>query len=534
MSDSRDRGLFSAVIAIAAGIELKATLRRIIQAAAELVDAKYAALGVVGPDGTLVEFVHTGLDEATAAQIGSLPTGRGVLGLLIEHPVAIRVADLGNHAVSVGFPPGHPPMESFLGVPVRVRGAVFGNLYLTEKRSGTGFTPEDERTVMALAAAAAVAIENARLFERTRRGERWHRASAEVSEALLAHTDLEKVIALIATSAREIAGANLALVALPNPDSTLDVEVADGDLSVELPSPGYRIAAGSVIERAFISRQTEIESNCAVVGGLVFNTVAALPLVTHERVVGVLVLAWTTAGDSREALQVAESFASQATVSLVLAEAQQEQERLAVFQDRDRIARDLHDLVIQRLFATGMLLQSTSRGQNLSGEVEERLSRAVDELDETIREIRQTIFALHQPVTGPAAGVRGRLLNEVSQSGALMGLQPGVRFVGPVDAGVSDDLADHLVAALREALANVAKHANAKKVDIIVMVDGADIVLSVVDDGVGINPDGFSAHSGLANLSARAQDLGGTCVLERMASAGGTRLVWQVPRSASG
>ncbi len=531
MSDSRDRGLFSAVIAIAAGIELKATLRRIIQAAAELADAKYAALGVIGPEGTLIEFVHTGVDEATVRQIGNLPSGKGVLGLLIDNPVAIRVADLGGHPASIGFPPGHPPMKSFLGVPVRVRGEVFGNLYLTEKRSGSVFTAEDERTVMALAAAAAVAIENARLFERTRSGERWHRAAAEVSEALLAHSPIGEVIALIATSAREIAGADLAVVALPNPDGTLDVEVAEGEKAAGHPSPGYRIPVESVIGRAFSSRKNEFDFDWSLEGGPVFSAVAALPLVTIDRVIGVLALAWSSPGDSREALQVAESFAKQATVSLVLAEAQQEQERLAVFQDRDRIARDLHDLVIQRLFATGMLLQSTSRGQNLSPEVEERLSRAVDELDETIREIRQTIFALHEPLTGPSTGVRGRLLNEVSLSGATMGLQPGMRFVGPVDASVDDALADHLVAALREALVNVAKHAKAKKVDVIVMVKETNIVLSVTDDGVGINPDGFSAHSGLANLSARAQDLGGTFALERVSAEGGTRLVWQVPNS---
>ena len=214
----RDRGLFTAVVSVAAGLELGATLRRIVQAAVELVDATYGALGVINADGRLGEFVHVGIDGATAERIGDLPTGDGILGLLVEHPVPIRLENLSSHPASSGFPAGHPRMDSFLGVPVRVRGEVFGNLYLTEKRTGTGFTSEDERTVMALAAAAAVAIENSRLYERTRQREQWQQAVADIANSVLAGTDPEEVLALVANRARSLTGADVALVALPDDD----------------------------------------------------------------------------------------------------------------------------------------------------------------------------------------------------------------------------------------------------------------------------------------------------------------------------
>jgi signal transduction histidine kinase len=227
-----------------------------------------------------------------------------------------------------------------------------------------------------------------------------------------------------------------------------------------------------------------------------------------------------------------ESFAAQASMTLALAQARREQERLAVYEDRDRIARDLHDLVIQRLFATGILLQGATRLGDLDPSVDQRLNRAVDELDETIKEIRQTIFALQEPVHGPASGLRGRVLRETSQSAALLGFDPAVRFVGPIDSMVTPAIADQLIAALREALANAAKHAQAARVEVVVQLDGDQVELLVTDDGFGISDDGPTRKSGLANLSARAQDLGGVCSLQRASTQGGTRLMWRVPLDA--
>ncbi len=266
-------------------------------------------------------------------------------------------------------------------------------------------------------------------------------------------------------------------------------------------------------------------------GTPLFGPALVIPLSTAERVLGVLMLVW---GDEhahfpRDVLELAGSFGSQAAVTLILAQARREHERLAVYEDRDRIARDLHDLVIQRLFATGMMLQGTTRIDDVPEAAAERVSRAVDELDETIKEIRQTIFALHEPVDGPSASARGRVLREISQSAALLGFEPSVRFVGPVDSMLGTEATDHLIAALREALTNAAKHAQARRVTVVVQLDQGDVLLLVTDDGVGIAEEGPGRRSGVANISARAQDLGGSCRLERVSDKGGTRLTWRVP-----
>ena len=546
----RERGLFTAVVSVAAGLELGATLRRIVKAAVELVDATYGALGVLDGEGGLGEFVHVGIDGLTAARIGDLPAGKGILGLLVDHPVPIRLEDLSAHPSSAGIPPGHPRMTSFLGVPVRVRGEVFGNLYLTEKRTGTGFTSEDERTVMALAAAAAVAIENARLYERTRQREQWQYAVADIANAVLADEESDEVLALIANRSRALTGADVALVALPDEDGRLAVEIVDGHdpaasegtdeiLRIVGGWSGQRVPTGSIAHDVMIDRTSRVEPTSARVLALDgpaprFGPSLSIPLSTADRVLGVLVLVWSDESGRlpRDVLELAGSFGSQAAVTLVLAEARREHERLAVYEDRDRIARDLHDLVIQRLFATGMMLQGTTRIPDVPDTAAERVSRAVDELDETIKEIRQTIFALHEPVDGPSSSPRGRVLRETSQSAALLGFEPSVRFAGPVDSMLTPEIGDQLVAALREALTNAAKHAEARRVEVIVQIDRGDVVLVVTDDGVGIDDDGGGRRSGVANVAARAQDLGGSCRLERVSHDGGTRLTWRVPLDA--
>ncbi len=551
--DHRDRGLFTAVVSVAAGLELGATLRRIVQAAVELVDATYGALGVIGPGGGLGEFVHVGVDSATAGRIGDLPDGRGILGLLIDHPVPIRLENLADHPASAGFPPGHPRMTSFLGVPVRVRGEVFGNLYLTEKRTGTGFTSEDERTVMALAAAAAVAIENARLFERTRQREQWQEAVADIANAVLAGSDADEILALIAHRARTLTGADVALVALADDDGELVVEIVDGRGSPDDPGvavavqevldivsswDAQRIPPASAARDVLMDRSGRInvssDAVLALDGEQRFGPSLVAPLSTADRVLGTLVLMWLDehAHVQNDVLDLARSFASQAAVTLVLAQARREHERLAVYEDRDRIARDLHDLVIQRLFATGMMLQTTTRVADVPDAAAERVSRAVDELDETIKEIRQTIFALHEPVEGPTSSARGRVLRETSQSAALLGFEPAVRFAGPVDSMLTPEVTNQLVAALREALTNAAKHADARRVEVIVQIDKGQVLLVVTDDGVGLDEQGPGRRSGVANISGRAQDLGGSCRLERVSHEGGTRLTWCVPLDA--
>jgi len=555
---NRENGLFAAVVSVAAGLELNSTLRRIVQAAADLVDATYGALGVIGPDDRISEFVHVGIDTWTAEQIGDLPSGRGILGLLVAHPVPIRLDDLAKHPASVGFPEGHPSMGTFLGVPVRVRGEVFGNLYLTEKRNGLSFTAEDERTVMALAAAAAVAIENARLYERTRTRERWQLAVADIANSVLGGSEADEVLALIANRARALTGADVVFVALGE-ESGLAVEIVDGRtdpveggprasderaataqavLDCVSSWPDQRIPEGSIAYDVMQQRSTVVDPHgagviaCSDYGSL--GPALIIPLSTQDRALGVLVLVWTDEHDfvPQDTMDLAASFGSQAAVTLVLAEARREHERLAVYEDRDRIARDLHDLVIQRLFATGMMLQGTTRIDNVPDAVTDRVSRSVDELDETIKEIRQTIFALHEPVDGPSSSARGRVLREISQSASLLGFEPAVRFTGPVDSMLAPEIAEHLMAALREALTNAAKHAEAGRVEVIVQIEGGDVVLVVSDDGVGIAADGPGRRSGVANIDSRAHELGGSCRLERVSAEGGTRMTWRVPLDA--
>lgn len=526
-----DRGLFSAVVAVAAGLELSATLRRIVQAAIDLVDATYGALGVLDSDGRLADFVHVGLTGEQADRIGSLPEGRGILGLLTDHPVPIRLECLSDHPKSVGFPDNHPQMNSFLGVPVRVRGEVFGNLYLTEKRGGGSFSSDDERTVMALAAAAAVAIENARLYERSRRREEWQKALTEIATTVLEGGDAEEALALIAQRARELMSADVAAIALPV-DEDLRVEFVEGEAGIV----GALVREDSITYQAYAEGVAKSSEQCTIGDLEMVGSAIAVPLRTPDRILGVLTAMRFVdspvsihAPGSRELLELAEPFASQAAVTLVLAEAQLGQQRLAVYQDRDRIARDLHDLVIQRLFATGMSLQGTSRLSGVPEDAHDRIGRAVDELDETIKEIRHTIFALHEPVDGPNSTLRGRVMRETAQAAASLGFEPAVRFVGAVDSAVSDDSTEHLIAALREILANAAKHAQASRVDVVVALEDSDVILTATDDGIGIPADGPGRRSGVANMSARAQELGGECSADRVSESGGTRVIWRVP-----
>lgn len=547
MADDHERGLFSAVVAVAAGLELGATLRRIVQAAVDLVDASYGALGVLGPDGHLTEFVHVGIDQATQRTIGELPRGRGILGLLVNHPTPIRLDDMTTHPSAVGFPPGHPVMRSFLGVPVRVRGQVFGNLYLTDKRGAEGFSTADERIVTALAAAAGVAIDNARLYERSVLRERWQASVAEMHAAVLEGADAGEVLTIASTRAAELVRASAALVALPSPAGVLRVEIvvtdqigrstsrwqvmavppqeADlPDLSTwrgsPLPTDGpiaHCFATGEPVEG--VERMGEHEPGVAVL---------ALPLRTPERVLGVLALvphAGTTLTHDQH--ELAKNVAGQAALALMLARGRLEQERLVLLEERDRIARDLHDLVIQRLFATGISLSGAARVPDTPEKVVDRIESAVDNLDATVKEIRATIFELHQPVGVAEGGLRGRVLEEAAAAAVLLGHAPATRFSGTVDASVDDALAADLLGALREALANVAKHAAAERVEVLVAVEHDSVVLQVTDDGVGI-PRVLSRRSGLLNLAERAARYGGVCTIEAR-PAGGSVLTWQAP-----
>jgi signal transduction histidine kinase len=529
----RLHGLLEAVVAVAAGLELPQTLRRIVEAGVELVDARYGALGVVGPDRRLVEFVHTGIPTEQAALIGPLPQGRGILGLLIERPEPIRLDDLGTHPASYGFPPHHPRMRTFLGVPIRVRGEVFGNLYLAEKRGSARFSEEDEQVVLALAAAGGVAIENARLYFEAQQRERWLRASTAIATSVLSGRPAADVLDLVAARARQLAAADLAGIALSEPDGTLVLEAVDGDDFDGL--VGARLPADSLSAQV-VARAAPVAIDDATgddrlyrpfVDEVSAGPMMLVPLGTPERVLGTLLVLNHKGGASfpAQVLDMVQSFAGQAALAIVLAEAQQDRSRLAVFEDRDRIARDLHDLVIQRLFATGMMLQGVGRMVDRP-DTTARIQRAVDELDETIREVRSTIFALQAPATEETPSLRARVLAEAARAARALGFDPTVSFAGAIDTRVPDAIGEQVLAALREALANVARHAHASRAVVLLEASPDEVCLTVTDNGVGIGPHG--RRSGLRNLVRRAEDLDGSCGFEPV-DPHGTRLRWCVP-----
>ncbi|MCW2601178.1 MAG: histidine kinase [Frankiales bacterium] len=515
----RMKALLEAVTTISGELDLQVVLRRIAEAAALLVDARYAALGVIATDGSLAQFVTVGLDEEQTERIGPLPHGLGLLGELIRHPQPLRLPDLRAHPSSYGFPANHPPMTTFLGVPIRVRGQVFGNLYLTDKRSGE-FDDGDEALVLGLAAAVGITVENARLYEGSQRRERAAAATTEITTSLLSGAEPETVLELAAERAGALLAADLGLIAL-HYGSRLLIEVSWGPAKS---SPAGTLTAdgplGAVLDsgepRVFEPRQLS-----HVWPGIELGAAVAVPLGA-----GVCVAARASPGLPFTAEEVAEltSFAAQATVALELAQRRRDTERLSVYDDRDRIARDLHDLVIQRLFATGMQLEGAVR-QIADPVPQGRVRQAVDDLDQTIREIRSSIYALQHEPHLDSPSLRARVLEVVDAGEELLGFAPSLRLSGLLDTTVPEHLVDDVVCVLREALSNAARHAKATAVSVLVEASD-DVVVRVVDDGVGVPLGG--RRSGLRNLAERAALAGGRFAAQPGAT-GGTDLLWRAP-----
>jgi len=521
------QGLLEAVLAVGAGLELDSTLQRIVQAAVDLVGARYGALGVLGARDDLSEFVYVGIDGGTREHMGHLPEGKGLLGLLIEDPSAIRLLDLSRHPASVGFPANHPPMHSFLGVPVRVRDEVFGNLYMTEKKDAAEFTVDDQVVLQALAAAAGVAIENARLFERSRMRERWVEATAEINSELLGGASGEVALQLIAQRTLELLGADCALIVLGDDEHTPHVTAAAG-LSVDH-LVGADLAVGDSAVQEVLRRGTpklvgDLEGHLGDVPD-VFGPGVAVPMRVGAAVTGVL-LAARRKGEAPfqpDQVPVLAYFADQAALALELADKQRSQRLLDVLADRDRIARDLHDHVIQRLFSTGLSLQGTVKRLG-DGEIRARVRTAVEQLDQTVLEIRTSIFDL-QDAGDSGVGLRRRLLDLIADLSADAPFSPSVRMSGTVDNSVSDEIGEHAVAVVGEAVSNALRHARAT--ELVVTVEATDeLVISVVDNGVGMPGD--VARSGLRNVDQRAIGLGGSLAVTSEPS-GGTRLTWRAP-----
>ncbi|MGH3736070.1 MAG: sensor histidine kinase [Micromonosporaceae bacterium] len=530
-SRERLRGLLDAVVAIGTDLDLPAVLDRIVASACDLVGARYGALGVIGPERRRLVAFHThGLSEAERKRIGDLPQGHGILGLLIEEPEVIRLPDLSAHPRSYGFPANHPPMSSFLGVPVRIREQVFGNLYLTEKQDAAEFTDDDQEIALALAAAAGVAIENARLYEQGRRRQRWLEVSAEITDLLLGEVDQAEALRLVARRAHETAGVDLALILLREdaaPDE-LVVEVAVSDAVAAL--EGTRVRLGDDPLTSVLSeRQPAIVEDLGKITdwpvSMESGPGVVVPLATADTVYGVLAVAARRGGPATYTpteIGLVEAFAGQAALAMERARAQRDRSMLAVLEDRDRIARDLHDLVIQRLFATGLQLQSTIPLAART-EVVKKLNQAVEDIDSTIRDIRTSIFQLR---AAAERDLRHELRMVASEAGTALGFAPAVQLSGPLHSAVPDKVRPELLAVLREALSNAARHANARSVTATVEITDGSVRLTVTDDGRGLGD--AEPRGGLRNMAERAARLGGECEVAT-GTDGGTVVRWQAP-----
>jgi signal transduction histidine kinase len=531
-AQARVQHLLDAFLSVSTGLDLPSTLRRIVESACDLVDAQYGALGVLrhGGDG-LSAFIHVGVDEETATRMGHLPEGKGVLGQLITEPYPLRIADLGSHPSSVGFPPHHPPMKSFLGVPVLVRGEVFGNLYMTEKRHGE-FTAEDEAVLTALAGAAGIAIDNAHLYEESEVRRRWLAAIADVRALLLEAPTAEAAMSLIVERIARLTEADAAwLLTGPEPETGVYTVAAQSgdelpDLTTELltaaESPVLQAVeqAGAMITLdlstvAYDSRTPHVDWGPCLAVPLSGTHIDRYVIITTRR-------AGAPPFDPTMAPLVT-AFADQATAALDMAARQRLARQLDVYEDRDRIARDLHDHVIQRVFASGLALQSVLP-RVTDPVVRERIATVVGQLDDTVRDIRTTIFDLHSS-DGADSGdsLRRRLLDIVTETAGA--LEPTVRMSGAVDSLITGELAADVEAVVREGVSNAARHSGGSHVT--VTLDVSDrVVLDIVDDGRGIDLE--AARSGLRNLQRRAQRRGGDASVEPRHD-GGTRLRWSAP-----
>jgi signal transduction histidine kinase/CheY-like chemotaxis protein len=533
---NRLQQLVEAAIVVSGDLSLPVTLRRIVEGARSLVDARYAAVGVLGDDHQFTEFIHSGIGPGLVHEIGPLPTGRGVLGVLTQDATPLRLDDLGSHPASVGFPPRHPTMRSFLGVPIRVRDGVFGNLYVTQKNGAAEFSPGDQDLLVAFASAAGVAIGNAHRYDDSRRRQAWLSASAEITSALLAAEPAE-ALDLVASGARRVADADVAWIEVRTEDQAVVIAACDGPLTDDIRGRVVGLDEAHLFREVSSAGRPVVIDDAAkdgrltgfpVLNALAIGPVMVVPLVAGQRTLGALMIGneHDHARFSKIDVEMATTFAGHAALALEFAQAQSDREHLTVLAERDRIARDLHDLVIQRLFAAGMALQSGLALVN-QPEVARRISSVTEELDATITDLRTTIFQYHGGMQ-QAKSTRAQLLKLGADAAKTLGFPPRVTIDGPVDTMVPDPVAEHLVAVVTEALSNIARHAHATAAEISLHADQHFITLLVTDNGRGIGRT--TRESGLRNMRDRAELLGGTFTVT--SSDTGTRLEWRVPVDA--
>jgi signal transduction histidine kinase len=537
--------LTAALRAAASGSTLEATLHDIVRAAVRHVDAGYGAMGVLSPDGRRLDrFVIVGMGPEERDRIGRLPAGHGILGLLVSEPAVLRLDDLGAHPASGGFPPGHPSMRSFLGVPIRVGDSVFGNLYLTEKVTGGPFTPADAEVAQALAAVAGMAIENARLAERAETRQRWAQAATEVATALLSGADPDHVLRAVSREVSLLCTADMAGVLAPSPDDddSMIIVAAVGPAAGDLEGVRLTRAPGSYLAELQEAGLPQLIDDVSAKPLLYLNTPAAVEVtagfgpamvapIGNAQGRGLLAVMRASGREqfSSDDLELMTTFAAQASVVLELARAQQREHRLQVQTDRDRIARDLHDHVVQRIFATGLALDRISRSlEPTDPEVAARIGERVDELDGTIARIRSSIFELQEADDPSPVAFRRRLGDVVRSVTEGRGMRPVLRVRNEVEE-LLPDLVQDIVAVVRELVTNVVRHSGASRLTVEVTVDDP-VTVVVTDDGRGL--PAITVRSGLANLEDRAERRGGSMTCTGGES--GTMVRWSVPLSRSG
>jgi signal transduction histidine kinase len=509
-------------------VDPRRVLRGIVEAARELSAARYGALAIVGPDDTLIDLIVDGLSDAEIKRIGQHPRGVGLLGDLIKRPRALRIARIADDPSAHGFPPHHPTMTSFVGVPVFVHARVFGILYVADKHPAAEFTDSDERALSALSSAAGVAIENARLYDRSQRRGRWLEASADITRMLLERANRDDALRSVVTWAKKLSKGDGAGVLLAADGSDLVIHEVDGYPVDDLRGrvvPTDEPALARVLTdglpttvadvRALLRAGGDADSESEAMSALL------VPFRSSSNSVGILFVV-EPKPSAREDEDMLKSFADQAAIALDLAQARVDSETIVVLEERDRIARDLHDVVIQRLFATGLMLQGAQRTID-QPETRDRIEAAVGELDTTIRDLRSAIFELHRHAPTSLRSELGRLIADYSD---VLGFAPRLSTRGPINTVVDADLRAHLLAVLREALSNVAKHAHATAVNVTLTATDRDVVAMVVDDGVGIHAT--VKESGLRNMRERAVAFGGSMLIGR-ADPRGTRIEWRVP-----
>lgn len=528
-TQGRLRSLLNATRAVSGELDLPAVLRRIIEAAVDLVGARYGAIGVIAPDGSLEQFIHVGMSDELVQQIGALPEGHGLLGALIEEQAPIRLEVLSQDPRSSGFPAHHPPMDSFLGVPIRVRAEVYGNIYLSESKAGS-FSEEDQELLIALAGAAGAAIDHARLFDESRRRQEWAAASADVTAALLSE-QFDDSLAILTDRVASLAAADLVCVTLPIDQETMSIQIARGPLAPDFAGITFD-SAGTLAGRALESEQpilSEVTIDGRMNPKVSIGPTMAVPLTSSDQLGGVLIVSrlpgrprFTTAD-----LDMAADFAAQASIAIRIATGRADRQRIALLEDRERIARDLHDHVIQHLFGAGLRLQAIA-GTIQDTQTRKAIIEQVNALDATISEIRTAIFTLTIEPDAETPSVRHQVIDVLSEMAGISQEPPRVTFTGAVDLMVPSTMVDDVVAVVREGLANIAKHARASDAAVSITVDNGTLTILIEDDGDGAGTVRSHPGGGTANLGDRADRRGGSFqVLPRKPR--GTTLKWTVP-----